>query len=175
MHIWVTKERGELYNRVLAVRTLHKSFAAWKARLAGLEHVESEQSVPASLHSLTTDRGAVLVKNLEQAELHRQFSRWRARLGDQNQLNILAMLHRESLEKKTVSRAFATWRAATGTVIENQAAAVKARAFFIQRQALRAWMIKARLKQQASWVERKRQDETRTWFDGTSLSTAKHH
>jgi hypothetical protein len=44
----------------------------------------------------------------------------------------------------------------------------KARAFFVQRQAMRAWRLRLRLKAQAAWVEQKRLEDQRAWFDGTS-------
>jgi len=119
-----------------------------------------------SRSKLTKDRGDILARVFEQATLHRQFSRWRAKLGDQNQLRLRAILHYESLERKNVTRAFAKWRTASETIKGNELAAIKARAFFVQRQALRTWKISARLKAQADWVEKKRLEETKLWFDG---------
>lgn len=44
MHVWVTKERGELYGRVQGVRLLKKGFSAWQDCLSALKLIEGDLS-----------------------------------------------------------------------------------------------------------------------------------
>ena len=42
VHVWVTKERGALYDRVQHARILQKSFSAWRHCMDAVDVVEGE-------------------------------------------------------------------------------------------------------------------------------------
>jgi len=110
-----------------------------------------------------------LAEDFARAAVHRTFSRWRARVGDEHQRHLRAVLYHESLENKGVKRAFETWRAAADRVKANQITAVKARAFFAQRLALRVWRSRLVVRRQEAWVEERRLNELRQAFAGEAV------
>jgi hypothetical protein len=66
---------------------------------------------------------------------------------------------------KHLHQAFNKWATASRVVAENDVAAQKARAFFLQRTVIRTWKIRLREREQTKLLERKKLERVRACFD----------
>lgn len=110
------------------------------------------------------------VAKMKRSTLHRTLSRWRDHLGKHQTLILRSDL---IFETKTHSRTFTEWLAAWRKTQADTGTAEKARAFFVQRLAIRVWRERLAVKRQSAAIERRRLSDLKIVFDGelVALST----